>query len=817
MRKGYIHAPHHAELCNALDGLASRDIKRLIVEMPPRVGKALAVDTPIPTPYGWCEIGKLRVGDLVFDENGNKCCVTWVSPVWKNRNVYSVTSDDGEVIIADEAHEWPVILCRKRMVTSIRATSALAKQRSKKPMSETCSPLNMPDAYLPVEPYILGYWLGDGTSANGSITVGAQDKEHLLRQIELAGYASSPSKKEPRRVWVLGLRKGLVECGVLGNKHVPQFYMRGSIEQRKALLQGLIDSDGYVSDNRGHVEFCSTNKRLADGVFELVCSLGLKCFLKTGRATIDGRDCGEKYRVGFYFSEACRLPRKLEKCRDTLSAKRRYLSVEPAGQQDTICIEVDSPSHLFLAGRHMVPTHNSYHVSEAFPAHLLGLFPHQNVIATSHGDAQARRFGRRVRNLILTPEYQEVFPGTRLDRRTDAQDEFMTQAGGLYLAVGIHGSFMGTGGDCVIVDDPFKSRKDADSPTIRANVQTAYDDLENRLEPNAVVVCMHTRWHDDDLVGFLERTRIKTGKEKWHRITFPMIQDECPRWEKVEAESRENRGRIEESSSGTVFRGDIDAYNRERALWPERYSLDAARAIRRRVPRRTWVALYQQRPHEEEGGFFQKDWIQRFAPTAPESQGGPPRNVNTYLACDYGVREGGDTTELYRVDIDERGHWWVTDAWCGSENSAVWCGALVDLIAQHKPDAVAGEAGVIRRAVEPFLKLMMDESRLATVFLWAVRSSNKQASATGLQGIASMRRLHVAHGDWGDKLVHVLCAFPTSDDDHGVDALANLALCMEQTPGAFAVQEKQDDTRPDRWESIMRRARSGDSSGWKTA
>lgn len=461
----------------------------------------------------------------------------------------------------------------------------------------------------------------------------------------------------------------------------------------------------------------------------------------------------------------------------------------------------------------------SFHVSERFPALLLGMFPHQNIIAASHGDAQARRFGRRVRNIILTPEYQELFPGTRLDARTNAQDEFATQAGGLYLAVGIHGSFMGCGANCLIVDDPFRSRRDADSPTIRTNVQIAYDDLENRLEPDAVVVVMHTRWHDDDLVGFLERTRIKSEKEQWTRITFPMIEDECPRWQKIEDSTRNQEADPENASETpeTITQRDLEAYDQERALWPGRYDIKACRAIRRRVPRRTWVSLYQQAPHEEEGGFFHRDWVQRFAPTAPESQGGPPRNVNTYLACDYGVREGGDTTELYRVDIDERGHWWVTDAWCGSENSAVWCGALVDLIRQHGPDAVAGEAGVIRRAVEPFLGLMMDESRLATVFLWAVRSSNKQASATGLQGIASMRRLHIAHGDWGDKLVQVLCAFPTSDDDHGVDALANLALCMEQTPGAFALPEKQDDTRPNRWESIMRRARGGDTSGWKTA
>lgn len=448
----------------------------------------------------------------------------------------------------------------------------------------------------------------------------------------------------------------------------------------------------------------------------------------------------------------------------------------------------------------MPPRHGkSYHVSEAFPAWFMGRNPGQNVIATSHGDSQARRFGRRVRSMVELRRYQSLFPGTRLDQRANASDEFMTQAGGMYLACGINGSFMGQGAHLLIIDDPFRSRSDAESPTIRANVQSAYDDLETRLEPGGVVVVMHTRWHDDDLVGFIERTRIKSGKEHWHRITMPMVRDECPNWERVE------------SDVDTATPNDRLEYDKELALWPERYDLEACRHRRRTIPRKTWVSLYQQRPSEEQGGFIKRDWVQMFAP------GEQPSNVNTYITCDYGVREGGDTTELYRVDIDDRGHWWVTDCWSGSENAAVWSAALVDMIEQHNPDAVTGEAGVIRRAVEPFINMLMDEGKLASTFLWAVRNANKQACAVGLQGIASMRRLHVADTDWGRKLRVVLGAFPTSADDHGVDALANLSLCMDQTPGAFALQAEQTHTPEGRWERIMRESRGENSGDWKTA
>jgi hypothetical protein len=441
----------------------------------------------------------------------------------------------------------------------------------------------------------------------------------------------------------------------------------------------------------------------------------------------------------------------------------------------------------------------SYNISEAFPAWFMGRNPGQNVIATSHGDSQARRFGRRVRAMVELRRYQSLFPGTRLDQRANASDEFLTQSGGMYLAVGINGSFMGQGAHLLIVDDPFRSRSDAESPTIRANVQSAYDDLETRLEPGGVVVVMHTRWHDDDLVGFIERTRIKTGREHWERITMPMIRNECSNWERYE------------NDPDKATDHDRDAYDRELALWPERYDLEACRHRRRTIPRKTWVSLYQQKPHEEEGDFFRRDWLQMFNP------GDIPTRTNTYITCDYGVTEGGDTTVFFVVQIDERGHWWVTDCWSGSEDAAVWTSALVDMVEEHNPDGVTGEAGVIRRAVEPFLTMMLDEARVVTVFHWAIRNKNKQACAVGLQGIASMRRLHIANTDWGKKLASDLRAFPTSADDHGVDALVNLGLCMEQTPGAFATQTEPQHNAGGRWERLFKKARGDGQNDWKTA
>jgi hypothetical protein len=397
-----------------------------------------------------------------------------------------------------------------------------------------------------------------------------------------------------------------------------------------------------------------------------------------------------------------------------------------------------------------------------------------------------------------------VVERTEISKGAKASHEFETTAEGIYLAVGLRSGFMGYGAQIEIIDDPFRSRKEADSKTIRENVWSSFDDLETRIEPNGILVVMHTRWHDDDLVGRIIKERIETGVEDWRILAMPLIANECLNWEKVE------------SGQGTA--ADRESYDREEALWPDRHTLDDARHKRRTKPPRTWCSLYQQKPNTLKGDFIQGDWLQRFPATVTPQDGGVPSNVRRYLCADYGVKEGGDTTEIYAVAIDEHGHWWVYDCWAGRERADVWCDALVDMIVRENPDLVAGEAGVIRRAAEPFIEMMMNERQASTVFEWAVRSSDKEACAVPLQGIAHMRRLHIAFGSWGDRLVGQLVAFPTSEDDHGVDALANLGLLLEQAPGAFAQKRERAQDRKDRWAEAFAQARSrGKGRGsWKT-
>ena len=386
--QGLAPARHHCRVIEELEGLASGRFDRLMLLLPPGSAKALALDTPIPTPEGWCAMGNLRVGDRVFDENGQPCSVVRVSPVWRDRPVYRVRTDCGDEIIADADHEWRVRLCRKPRLPLIgnalslaralpnrddqtsrfklKRTWELARTRSKRPLIERAKALELPEAELPIEPYLLGVWLGDGNSAGLRITSSLEDQPWLRGELARLGHLTSDSPV-PTLFGVVGVRARFAALGLLndpmhstfGEKHIPPAYLRASSSQRLALLQGLVDTGGTVYRKKGSVTFTSTRLRLASAVRELVRSLGVKAGWFEGRAMLKGRDCGPIYRVNFYHAHAARMPLKAALCRDQHRTPDTYVDMEPAGTGDTVCMEVDSPSHLFLCGRSMTPTHNS--------------------------------------------------------------------------------------------------------------------------------------------------------------------------------------------------------------------------------------------------------------------------------------------------------------------------------------------------------------------------------------------------------------------------------------------------------------------------
>ena len=485
-RGHWLPAPHLALINRIILEVAYSKVSRfIIISVPPRHGKGLDLETPIPTPTGWVSYGDLAVGDDVFGGDGRPCKVVALSPVW-NLPCYDVTTDSGDLVTVDAPHEWLVTL-DNRTQPHRHETQVLATRKGKAARVSSVG-LQLPDVPLLIDPYVLGVWLGDGTSADAAITSGAEDIAYLRGEIE---------KSYPTRLWkigtvfgVLGLRPLLRELGVFRNKHIPPSYLRASAAQRLALLQGLIDTDGYVAPE-GQIEFSTTNERLRDGVAELVRSLGVKAQIIEGRATLSGQDCGPKWRIMFYMANAARIPRKASRCRDASPLRRRhYLTFKPSPSRPTRCIQVDSPDHLFLVGRTMLPTSNSWLLSRYTTPWYLGHFPDRRVILTSYDTRFAERWGRDARNLL--EEYGERMFGVKIamDSAAAGRWDIVGHEGGMN-AVGMGGELTGRGGNLIIIDDPVKDWESSLSENYRRSQWDWYlGTLRPRLEPNGSIILL---------------------------------------------------------------------------------------------------------------------------------------------------------------------------------------------------------------------------------------------------------------------------------------------------------------------------------------
>ena len=226
-------------------------------------------------------------------------------------------------------------------------------------------------------------------------------------------------------------------------------------------------------------------------------------------------------------------------------------------------------------------------VSKYFPAWYLGRYPDRQIITATYAQALATSIGRDVRNQMGEPEYQRVFPGSLLSEDSKAANKFNTQKNGVYLAVGVGGPATGFGANVFLLDDPVKNREDAESEVIRQRNKDWYTSVANtRLMPGGAVILISTRWHADDVSGWLLKEHSDEG---WTVISLPAIAEEEEEW------------RI----GGEVWRrspGD--------ALWPAWYDKEALAAIRR-MSSRDWNALYQQRPVAAEGNRCKLSWFDR--------------------------------------------------------------------------------------------------------------------------------------------------------------------------------------------------------------
>lgn len=400
----------------------------------------------------------------------------------------------------------------------------------------------------------------------------------------------------------------------------------------------------------------------------------------------------------------------------------------------------------------MPPRHGkSMLASEFFPAWYIGRNPDHYVVTATYAQELADDFGRKVKNQIEDPAFQAVFPGVGLADDSKSAKRFhiegdiggfehsTTQRGAFY-AVGVGGPLTGRGAHLLLIDDPVKNREEAESEIIRKKTKDWYTSTAyTRLMPGGRIVIIQTRWHEDDLCGWLLQEHQHEG---WVVLNLPAINDN------------------------------------DEALWPEQYDLDALRRIQRALPPRDWSALYQQAPSPESGDYFKREWIH----TVPAAQIPPRASMSIYGGSDYAVTaDGGDYTVHAVVGISPEGRMYLLDLWRQQASSDMWVDAFCALVRKWGPIGWAEETGQIKSGVGPFLiKRMIDTKSYVAREQFPTRG-DKAVRAQSIRGRMALQGLYISEdATFLADLISEMMSFPVGVHDDQVDALGLIGQLMDR-------------------------------------
>jgi hypothetical protein len=374
-------------------------------------GKRLSLDTKLPTPFGWTTVGDLVIGDTLLGPDGKPTRVRYLSPIAPTPDLYEVVFDDGQVVAADAEHLWEVGAFKHRDRKFVKTTAELSDSLIACNGGSNWSialpvPFEGITAALPLDPYLLGFWLGGGCREGAGISTGERDVEEVVTALSSRwrGDVTVEKVKSGFRIFLtrrsdscprdcaskeryhngsckscasvnwsaeavtdVSLRTTLKALGLMPSKRIPATYLFASYEQRCELLRGLLDSDGTI-DTRGRCDLSLSDRSLAGDAVILIRSLGIKASFTTSESAYKD-DAGYrvrcKDRTRIHFTTALpvfTLQRHLARLPVATNdrTKRLYVkSILPIAPRPARCLQVDNESHLFLCAD-FVPTHNTH-------------------------------------------------------------------------------------------------------------------------------------------------------------------------------------------------------------------------------------------------------------------------------------------------------------------------------------------------------------------------------------------------------------------------------------------------------------------------
>lgn len=596
-------------MCEHLEAVTDGRITRLLINVPPGFMKALDIETPILTTWGWKKHGDLRVGDYVFGPDGEPKKVLACTD-HADEESYDVKFDDGVAIIAGAGHLWAIEreysdkaskwhrTRRSEVVTTpeLQVSSRTHKGGTSPDLIRVAKAIRLPPRQLLIDPYVFGAWLGDGSTTAGCIYAAEQDIENFAKLGRIAHTVPAGGMRNQafHRIAVDGLQVRLRILGLLGNKHIPEDYLQSSIDQRLALLQGLMDTDGNCAKT-GECSFTTSLPSLRDGVKSLIESLGMKAYCSSRLTKLNGKIYGPHYKIGFTPEPGMRifrLDRKqaMIKSTDNPRSRSRYIDrVTPVGKRTVNCIQVEGG--LYLAGLSLVPTHNSMLLNIFWPAWEWGAKarPDLRYVSFSYSSILTERDNEKFHYLLASPEYQALY-GRVVKITKEGVGRIANTARGWKFASSVGGVGTGERGDRILADDLHKV-SEAESETVREATTTWFrESMQNRLNDlgRGAIIVLGQRVNGDDVSGVI----IEEYPDYVH-LCIPMEYD---------ARDLDEDGFKVQTSIGW----EDERTDEGQLAWPERYPGHVLEAFKSRPY--LWAGQYQQSPTIRGGAIIRNEY-----------------------------------------------------------------------------------------------------------------------------------------------------------------------------------------------------------------
>ena len=450
---------------------------------------------------------------------------------------------------------------------------------------------------------------------------------------------------------------------------------------------------------------------------------------------------------------------------------------------------------LFVPPRHG----KSMTVSQCFPPWAIGKYPHLEFICTSYTESLQTDFSKQIQRMVRSPEYKMLFPGVTIPKGYESVTRWQVSKdgerpqGGI-LAAGVGGGLTGRGAHIGIVDDPVKNAEEADSETMRAMVKNWYSSVfYTRLAPGGGILIVQTRWHDDDLSGWLLRCMKEAEKEMEETGVWPADAD---RWEVVVYPA--------------VATEDEQYRKKGEALHPERFSIDLLNKIKRTLIPRHWSALYQQTPVAEEGEFFRREMIRTYQPG-----GSPPlKDLDIYCAGDLAIstRETADWTVFVVAGLDKDDNLWILDVRRGRWDTDGIINQIVDIHKVWKPLRFGIERDKVAIAIASPLRKRIEKDRLygLTVEDLHIAGRDKRARARLIQGRMGLGKVLLPAGAlWLDQWINEYLRFDSGVNDDCVDAGAWLAQMLKDV--VYRVRRRKKTMKS--WKEQLKKYMTGGGTG----